>query len=200
MVTKDYNIVKWEDYFYLDETSPSGLRWKVDRMSGKTRDNAIVSAGDVAGCLRKHKTGRPLCWCVGLEGVYYCIHRIIYILIKGSIDIDLVIDHLNGDASDNTHSNLVLKSPRANSQNREMSSNNTSGVIGVYLTTTYSGSTSYRSWVAYWNDTVQKRLSKSFSVKKFGYDAAFALAVAYRTKQIELLNEAGQSYTERHLR
>ena len=196
---KDYNILKCDAYFYLDETSPSGLRWKVDRLGGKHYKSTIVSAGDTAGWLRLTKTGSPSGWYVTLNRVSLSVHRIMYVLLNGSIDIDLVIDHLDGDPSNNTQSNLVLKSRRANQQNCKMSSNNTSGVTGVTRSYIRKDSDICNDWVATWYDTGGKRRIKSFAVIKYGYNEAFALAVAYRTDQIKLLNESGQCYTERHL-
>ncbi len=42
-------LIEWGEYFYYDESSPSGLRWKVNRYSG--RSDSIISAekGQVAG-------------------------------------------------------------------------------------------------------------------------------------------------------
>lgn len=196
MIAKDYNNIKWEDYFYLDETSPSGLRWKFDRV--RKRNKVTANAGDSVGTLKK-RAGTSQGWYIMLDSVVYLVHRIIYVLINGSIAPDLVIDHLNGDAADNTHSNLALKSRRANQQNLKMSSKNTSGVVGVHLTTKLDGLATYQSWMATWYNTDHKRLSRSFSTNLHGYDEAFLLAVAYRTDQIKLLNATGQCYTDRHV-
>ena len=197
MATKDYNVIKWDNYLYLDETSPSGLRWKVDRRCGNGIINA--SAGSVAGFL--YKTGKRIFprWRLVFEGKFYMVCRIMFILTNGSIDSKLVVDHLDGDTSNNTISNLCLKNQRANLQNCKMRENNKSGITGVSLLSTVRGSKIYKSWVAVWRDTNRRQRTKTFSVIKFGHDEAFALAVAHRHEQIKLLNESGSSYTNRHL-
>lgn len=197
MKPKDYNSIEWSNYFYLDETSPSGLRWKISRSGGS--GGRKITSGAIAGTLQKTPVGKPKLWRVGLNGVFYVVHRIIYVLLNGSIRLDLVIDHLDGDGTNNTYQNLVLKSPRANQQNCRLASNNTSGFTGVYPSFTQKGDTIFYRWIARWSDKNSKTLSKSFSVNKFGYDAALAMAVDYRTSQIKLLNEAGQYYTDRHI-
>lgn len=202
MKRKDYNTIKWEDYFYLDETSPSGLRWKVDRMRGKGHKitAAIVYAGDVAGTLLTQTASQHNSWRVRLNGTGYLVHRVIHVMLYGSIDSDMVIDHLNGDGSDNTIQNLSLKNQRANNQNCRKRLDNTSGVAGVRMSTHLSRGIPYTNWVARWCDVSRKECSKAFSTNKYGYDEAFELAVAYRNEQIKLLNSAGQCYTERHLK
>ena len=53
-------IMKFEDYFYYDETSPTFLRWKVDRYSGRKRNVLKFKKGDVCGSFeRDTKTKLP---------------------------------------------------------------------------------------------------------------------------------------------
>lgn len=53
-------------YFYVADTSPSGLRWKLPRSRG-------VVTGSVAGCINV----KDLYWQVGLLGKRYKVHRVI---------------------------------------------------------------------------------------------------------------------------
>ena len=66
---------------------------------------------------------------VGLEGITYYAHRICYCIYHGKQPI--VIDHINGDKSDNRLANLRSCSKSQNTMNAKMKSNNTSGHTGV---------------------------------------------------------------------
>ncbi|GGJ39435.1 HNH endonuclease signature motif containing protein [Sphingopyxis bauzanensis] len=66
-----------------------------------------------------------------LDSVDYLQHRIIWKLITG-VDPEH-IDHINGVRDDNRLCNLRSVSVSGNMRNRRISSNNQSGVIGVYL-------------------------------------------------------------------
>lgn len=196
MATKDYNVIKWDNYLYLDETSPSGLRWKVDRRCGNGIINA--SAGSVAGFL--YKTGKRIFprWRLVFDGKFYMVCRIMFILTNGSIDSKLVVDHLDGDTSNNTISNLCLKNQRGNMQNMKKSTRNTSGIVGVYMVNIMRKGIKYSYWAADWcSDT--KRFNKLFSIKKLGNEKALVCAIEYRFKQLRLLNTTGAEYTSRHI-
>jgi len=127
----DYNSIKWEDHFYIDHTSPSGLRWKRDTMGGRYYKILVKEKHSVAGSKIKHPCGLRHCWQVRLDSGTYVVHRIIWYLTYGSIAIDRVIDHLNGDPWDNSIANLELKTTKANSQNSQKRKDNTSGYTGV---------------------------------------------------------------------
>lgn len=51
----DYNAIKWEDLVYYDETSPTFLRWKVERRGGAHRQVLHKRVGDIAGSTKKKK-------------------------------------------------------------------------------------------------------------------------------------------------
>ena len=192
MIRRDYNSVNWSEHFYLDETSPSGLRWNRDVITGKA-SFVRIKIGSVVGNLNT-RSGRNIAWVTRVNGKAYLVHRIIWVMVHGYIDTTLVIDHLNGDASDNSVQNMCLKTVQENSQNRFRVRNNTSGVNGVRLYQSIYGTTYY---IAVWKEH-SKYKSKSFSTKKYGMSEAFRLACEYRTAQIALLNENGANYTERH--
>lgn len=117
------------------------------------------------------------------------VHRIIWELVCGRIPDHMVVDHIDGDSLNNNISNLRLVTQDVNCKNRKINKNNPTGVNGV---TVYPC-----SFRAMW--TVNgKRLSKRFSINKYGHDNAFKLACEYRAEQIRLLNEQGAGYTERH--
>jgi hypothetical protein len=85
-----------------------------------------VKVGAVCGYLRRdgyiyHK----------VQNVEYLVHRLIWILVYGSIPERNEIDHINGRKHDNRLTNLRAISHAENQKNRRMQRNNTSGVQGV---------------------------------------------------------------------
>ncbi len=61
----------------------------------------------------------------------YKAHRIIWAIVHGEWPTGL-IDHINGDRSDNRIENLRVVSPTGNMRNMRLPSRNKSGVIGVW--------------------------------------------------------------------
>lgn len=184
---KDYNSINWSEHFYLDDSSPSGLKWNINKRK------AGLTAGSKQG-----KGGAYQGWSVELNNSPYKVHRIIMVLSQGAIDENMVVDHLDGNPLNNELSNLKIKMPKANQQNVRTRDDNTSGIKGVYITTNTRGTKVNSYWTASWYSGDGRKTSKHFPVAKYGHDQAKALAVAYRVEQISLLNAAGASYTERH--
>ena len=170
---------------YYDESSESYLRWLDNKHSGIKPSGVAGSLDNTTGYYR-----------VGVAGKLYYVHRIVWVLNKGSLLSGENIDHLDGNKVNNNISNLRKCSQSANMRNVRMNSNNTSGKTGVC----FNGS----SWVAAWRIPVgrlkirSKTKTKSFSINKYGEEAAFELACEYRDKMIEYLNSKGRGYTERH--
>lgn len=79
------------------------------------------------------------------------------------------------------------------SRNKTKYKSNTSEFTGV----SYEDSGTGR-WRSFWQDSKGRSRSKSFSVKRFGYDKAKALAIRYREDKINELNRQGAGYNEQH--
>ena len=109
------------EHFYIDETSPSGLRWKRSKA-------AHVKLGTVAGT----KMGKGY-WQVKLRGTLYKCHRIIFFMSHKKDPLNLHIDHEDRNKGNNKIDNLRLVTNSENSRNTGNRSNNTSGVKGVHL-------------------------------------------------------------------
>ena len=76
---------------------------------------------DASGYMYVHLAGRRL-----------AVHRIVWLIAKGDFDTDMLIDHKNGNKSDNRLENLRIASVSENGMNRTtLPTTNTSGVLGV---------------------------------------------------------------------
>lgn len=95
------------DKFYVDPTSPSGLRWMMDRFNLGDRGAKLVSKNDLAGCKNKI-TGY---W---IYNGKMC-HRIVYALSHGECPAQLTVDHIDNNKDNNSISNLQLLSRGDNS-------------------------------------------------------------------------------------
>lgn len=97
-----------------------------DPVTGVFRWIKKVTVGSIAGSTNAR--GYRL---VHVNGVHYLAHRLAWLYVKGEWPAE-VIDHINGDPSDNRFINLRACSRAENQQNRKPNSNNTTGVPGVY--------------------------------------------------------------------
>lgn len=187
---KDYNAIKWNDFVYYDETSPTFLRWKIERRSGKGGIRLMKAVGEVAGYMNGDGY-----LSTKLFGSLYKNHRIVWCLFHNHIDHKLQIDHIDGDRGNNKIENLRLVTRTVNNRNSTVSRNNTTGVTGVSLMSNNDGNFYY---TAHWQNLDGGFKQKYFSIDKLGETEAFRLACEYRTRMIKELNEQGAGYTERH--
>lgn len=185
--------MNFDSYYYYDDTSPSCLRWKVNRYAGANHTILKARAGDLVGSLSK----RDGYWRVFLSGKSYLVHRIVLHLAHGESG-DYFGDHIDGNRSNNLIENLRYVTSAGNARNLGRSPNNTSGVTGVKLTVTHNGK--YANWSATVCDemSVTGRMNRAFSINKFGDSRAFEMACAWRKSKIEELNLQGAGYTEAH--
>lgn len=180
-----------KEYFKYDENSPSKLLW-IKKYGRKSSSNTKI--GDTAGSLDTQDGY----WKIHALGNNMKCHRVVWYLFNGDIPSGMCIDHINGDRSDNSISNLRLVEHAINTRNCKMSKNNTSGATGV---TYFEGFTKKGAPFSKFYVTVscdRKVFRRSFSCEKYGHDKAFELACAYREKMIQELNAQGAGYTERH--
>lgn len=123
--------MNWHDYFTYED---GNLYWKI-----KTNRNVII--GSIAGSIRKDGYIR-----LSLNKKYYYCHRVVWEMHNGQIPEGLMIDHIDGDRSNNNLENLRLVSALENQKNMKKPSSNTSGVIGV----------SWREERGKWRVTIRK--------------------------------------------
>lgn len=98
-LSKDYNSIKWQNYFKYSEESPTGL--------------VSLKTGKVVGFKQGSKGYRVRCC-----GSAWYVHRVIYYLIYGSIDSSLFIDHIDGNNMNNKKINLRLVTTEVNNRNK----------------------------------------------------------------------------------
>lgn len=172
VVELDYNFLS--DLFYYDETSPTGLRYNKDIYRLK---NVIHNKkGDVAGSLHIMK-GRIVAWRikVNFNGVKkQCkVHRIIWVLLNGTIDDSMVIDHIDNNPTNNRKENLRLVSYRVNGRNKLPSNaSKDTNIVGIIKRP--------KDFLAQLRDASGKRTTKSYSFKKYGKEKALYLAAKAR--------------------
>jgi hypothetical protein len=88
--------------------------------------------------------------------------------------------------------NCVWATTHEQARNHRAGKNNTSGVMGVFLNTQRG------QWTALWNDSGGRQRNSSFSIKKYGENAAFQLACEARLQEIANLEKEGIFYSEFH--
>lgn len=107
-------------YVYFDAQN-NNLRWSFSRSTN-------IKIGASAGGLDK-KNGY---WKVIINGTAFLSHRLIWILLNGSIPDNMYIDHVDRNRSNNSPDNLRLASRSENNKNIPIRKDNYSGKTGVY--------------------------------------------------------------------
>ncbi len=185
----DLNYIK--EYYYIDTSSPSGLRCAKDTYSGNRFKRKMKSAGDVAG----FQSAKNDYWQIYVNGKYTFVHRIIMFLVDPSMSDDCIVDHVDGDPSNNNPANLRKTDKSTNAKNQRKYKSNSSGVTGVCWQT--KKGTLFA--VARWQISSGKTKDKYFNSKTLGLLPAFYFACLYRKQRIAELNHTAEGgYTDRH--
>jgi hypothetical protein len=100
-----------------------------------------------------------------------------------------MVDHFNRNSLDNRRSNLRRVPTRTNLINRSKSTNNTSGVTGVYY------HKRNHHWMAQWVDESGKRHRKGFPIRSYGEEVAKKKAIAHRKHVEESLAHYKEAFT-----
>ena len=177
-MTKDYNLIKWDEIFYYDESSPTCIRWKIS-------PHARINPGEVAGSLQFDKKGRPSRILLNYGRKCFVISRIVWILNFGNIPIGKVINHIDCNPHNNRIKNLELCSQREN-MNRskvtkgQLQDNNQTGHNGVFEEVKYSNNKEYHYFVAIYLNVDGKACRKRFSIGRYGVIPALHMALKFR--------------------
>jgi hypothetical protein len=165
-----YDNPHFKEIYDYSDTSESGLISKI--------------SGEKVGFIHHNRITNVKTWRIKFKEKSYVISRLIWYILQGSIPVDRVVDHKDGNPLNNKITNLRLTTQLVNNKNHAKQVNNKSGVTGVYK--------EEGRWRVCWSEDGAKR-TKSFSIAKYGKEA-FNLAVAFRSDKISEIGE----YTERH--
>lgn len=188
---KDYNAIDWSKLYYYSPDVPSGLRFASSRPRATT--------GAKAGSIHYDPVKRHYSTIVSHNRCHWYSARVIWILHKGYLDKELVIDHINGDPTDNRLENLRAVPQAINNRNAKKRMDNETGFPGVHFTTAKGSENKIHTYAtAAWYHESNERTCKHFAVSKLGLLPAFAAACLYRENMMKLLDEKGHGYTENH--
>lgn len=131
-------------------------------------DSKNYSMGDIAGHL--HLTGYII---IGFNKMYYKAHRLAFLYMEG--DMPEFVDHKDTVRYNNKWDNLRRATPRLNSYNQSIRSDNTTGIKGLSFRMTPAGK--YKRWLG--RVTYEGiRHGKEFYVDTYG-DNAKELAIQW---------------------
>lgn len=191
---RDYSEYDFKSIFEISESSPSGLVWKIPRkFSGTLKYDRV---GKPAGNVRNFNN-RQKYWVVVVFGKTFFCHRIVWLLHNGTVDVLNDVDHIDGDSLNNSVYNLREVSPEINSRNSRKNKGKELQA-GIYYEELLSKRGTELKRINTHYSYGGKVLKKNFSVLKYGYDQALAMAVEWRQNHINRLNEQGAGYTDRH--
>jgi hypothetical protein len=127
---------------------------------------------------------------ISIPGVNFNIyaHRACLAIAGIEVPEGMQVDHIDRDPSNNHLSNLRIVDAKTNSRNSGLRRNNKSGITGV--------SKQKDTWTAFWSLPCGRRVSKTFSIRKYGDNEAFMLAVKKRQDAILSMMDFG--YTKDH--
>jgi hypothetical protein len=170
-----------------DPSSPSFLVWCASISTLLKRSK--VKPGSIAGKLRKDGY-----YILRVRLTEYPVSRIVWTMFNGPIPPDHEIDHFNRIRTDNDISNLRCVPILLNKRNSTKQRRNNSGFTGVR----FNSNPNNPCWVVqYAEPCTGKCVTKSFSIKKFGSDAAKAAAVEWRANALSNLVQ-NHGYTKDH--
>jgi len=172
-ITKQLDFEYFNEWFYIDSNSPSGLSLK--KKSPQNNTNIGENVGTVVTCNSQKKY-----WRIKSNSSAYLAHRVVYLLEHGTIDPHLVINHIDGNGLNNCVSNLEQVTQKVNCFRKKVGSNNSTGFAGIAYTKYKGLVDGYSS--KYVSD---KPYSQRFSFIAYG-GAEEALAAAIRWRSYKL--------------
>ena len=157
-------------YLYYDETSASGLRWKITKGPKAKKDS-------VAGSQRKDGY-----WVIRVNRVLYLAHRLVWLLCMQELDDTKVINHVDNNPANNNLDNLEECTQSLNMLSTKMHTgrglrtDNKTGISNIQELDNGSGNIYARvTW------TINgKQHKKSFSYKKLGKETAWKEAIKFK--------------------
>lgn len=168
--------------FYYDETSPSGLRWNINRFAGEFKSVLVVAKGDKVGAwsasLHTDSNGS---WNTTINLKKFKVHRIIYKMFNPDFDENLTIDHIDGNPMNNKIENLRAVTHKQNMRNIKKRKDNSSKITGIEF---YNRAGRSPYFIAAWVDKEGISHTKCFAISVHGCEGAFIKAIEARTKGV----------------
>ena len=198
---KKHSSLEWSKYFYLCDSSPTGIRWAVFNRAIKPESRRYK--GDIAGFKKSIGGGKHDYYRVKVCGTNYAVHRIVWEMRNGTIPDGHVVNHKDGDTFNNSVDNLETcpqihnMRRRKDHSGRGVSRANKTGVTGVSFSVKWNkertGKVEY--FVAYYtNPLTSINESKHFRIDTLGKEVAFAFAVDWRESNIRAIQDKGYGY------
>lgn len=174
--------------FYYDESSQSGLRWKITK-STRVPKGSVAGSLDIKGY-----------WIVTIDRKDYLVHRLIAIICGLALEKHSFIDHIDRNRSNNCIKNLRIATNAENSRNKSRHKNQDKFPVGVTFTECHN------CFVAYVSDPslqtksgTNKLIQKRFYVRVHGYEKALELATKERAKMLsEIEQRLNIIYSDSH--
>lgn len=158
----------FKDVFIIDSTSPTGLSWKTKIRNVKS---TIAGSKDDAGY-----------YCVSYRSVSYKVHRIVWCLHnQTNLSNSLVVHHVDGNRCNNAPSNLQAVSQLENI-NRKVNITKDRRLLGISIHSKRGKSNARLVITFIQND---QRFTKEFSLFKYTYDIALAMALEWKDAKIK---------------
>ncbi len=125
----------YSDYVEISTLSPSGLVWKgrcLESFKSVRSYNHFrkTRMGRAVGCKSKDQNGY-LSWKMEINGQALLPSRVIWQMLHGEIPNGMLVEHKDGDALNNSPSNLRLATRGQNKMNEKIRKDNESGFKGV---------------------------------------------------------------------
>ena len=164
-----------KDYFELTDGKESG----VTRI--KHSYHPTKSLKNCSG----HKSKRGY-WQISFKGRPLVAHRLVWVLHnKEDLDDSCLINHIDGNPSNNSPSNLEKVTSLENCHKKVNYKPSKTGHTGIILKKDRKGN--YITVYAFCPHPTKKGTAKSFSADKYGYDEALRLAIEWRESKLKEL-------------
>lgn len=172
------------EHFYYD-SDEGVVRRKADVYGCKGKI-LIMRKGDVVGGTYGKRSKYLRVTCLGKK---FLLHRVVWHLHGNTVPQGFVIDHIDGDKTNNRVENLRCVPSQINSRNLN-SDKGRESKSGVLFIEDKNGRCYY---LAHWTEGGKLR-TKTFSIRKFGIIEAMILATKFRDAKMTELNEKGYGY------
>lgn len=166
-LTKDFV----ETHVKYDEKSPTQLVWSTDRYR---KGFLFRKAGSTAGRINNTNKYNNL----SIFNKDYSIHRLVWVLHHGEIPDDMVIDHIDGNKTNNLISNLRCVTQSKNCKTARKQKKSNTGFQGI--------SENKNAYIVRWTEDLYNPSSKTFrfNPKINDKNTAFELALNFRNELV----------------